>query len=171
MRKPNTFILFWNPLISNVQGDSRPQFVADLLRGCQYEACWSIWDWRKVKDGDRFFRVRCGMPHPEDDGIIDSGYLKGRPFLGLDWAHYERKVHYAYLHFDVVVDYNSCPVLLSDKLDLRIPRFDWHGGHNGRLLEVQDAQVLESLWLQHIDSLQSNPETTHHLFTEKFIIE
>ena len=167
MRKQNTYILFWNPQISNDQGDSRLQFVADLLRGCQYEASWSIWDWRKAKDGDRFFRVRCGMPHPEDDGIIESGYLVGRPFLGLDWSNYGRKVHYSYLHFDAIIDYNSCPVLSSDKLDLRIPHFDWHGGHSGRLLDEQSTTFLEKLWQEHVDNLINDPQYRNNMYVAR----
>ena len=42
MRKPNTFILFWNPLISNVQDEDRPEFIEALHRGCEYQASWSI---------------------------------------------------------------------------------------------------------------------------------
>ena len=167
MRKPNTFILYWNPQISNFKDTERTDFVQALRAGATYEFNWAIWDWQEAQAGDRFFRIRCGMPNSANDGVVDSGYLINNPYIGEDWSGKGREVHYVDMEFDAVIDYNHCPILAADKLDLRIPHFDWHGGHSGRLLEVQDAQVLESLWLQHIDSLQSNPETTHHLFTEK----
>lgn len=164
MRKPNTFILFWNPQFSNVKDEDRSGFVEYLCTGGCYTTSWAIGDWEKVREGDRFFRVRCGMPNPADDGVIDSGYIVSKPFAGTDWSGKGRKVYYADLDFDVVLDYDTCPILTSNKLDLRIPNFDWHGGNSGRLLLKKDAAVLEKLWQQLVDGLIENPETYNSVF-------
>ena len=163
----NTFILYWNPQISNFKDEERTDFVRQLRDGADYEFNWAIWDWKLAKEGDRFFRVRCGMHNPADDGIIDSGYFLCEPYEDDDWSGRGRRVHYAEMEFDVVLDYNLCPILSSEKLDLRIPNFDWHGGHSGRVLDEFSADMLEKLWNQHVEALTSNPETEEFVFDER----
>lgn len=171
MRKPKTFILYWNPQISNFKDEERSEFVKYIRNGNYYDFNWSIWDWKEAKAGDRFFRIRCGMSNPADDGVIDSGYLINDPYIGEDWSGRGREVHYANMEFDVVIDYNHCPILAADKLDLRIPHFEWHGGHSGRLLDEQNAAELEALWEQHVHMLKSNDQTKEFVFSEQIIID
>ena len=166
MKSHNTFILYWNPQISNFKDAERSSFVQALRNDDFYEFNWAVWDWQEAKEGDRFFRIRCGMPNPQDDGVIDSGYFTSDPFVGEDWSGKGREVHYAEMEFDKVIDYNHCPVLSSDKLDLRIPHFDWHGGHSGRLLDEQSAEILEELWEQHIDALLDDEQTSGYVYDE-----
>ena len=167
----NTFILYWNPQISNIPVERRDEFVQALRDGMYLEFNWAIWDWQKAKAGDRFFRIRCGMPNPADDGVIDSGFLISEPFLGEDWSGKGRKVHYVNMEFDAMLDYDYCPALSSDLLDLRIPHFDWHGGHSGRLLDDVSASDLEALWEQHLHKVRSNAETEPHVFSHPIIID
>ena len=161
-----TFILFWNPQISNFKDEERTDFVQALRKGCTYEFSWAIWDWEQAQRGDRFFRIRCGMANPAEDGVIDSGYFISNPYADEDWSGRGRRVHYAEMEFDTVVDFNHCPVLSSEKLDIRIPHFDWHGGHSGRFLDEVSATELETLWQQHIDALTSNAKTKKYIFEE-----
>ncbi len=163
----NTFILYWNPRISNFKDEERSEFVQDLQLGIDYQFNWAIWDWQKAKPGDRFFRIRCGMPNPADDGVIDSGYLVGEPFQDEDWSGRGRRVHYVYMEFDSVIDFNRCPILSSEKLDLRIPHFDWHGGHSGRILDEESAKELETLWQQHIKDLVADDDTTEFVYCKE----
>ena len=146
----NTFILFWNPRISNFKDTERTQFVAAIKNGARYTSDWAIHDWHIAHKGDRFFKIRCGMPDMQDDGIIESGHFLSEPYQGDDWAGRGRVVYYVDLKLDVALDYNFFPVLPSAKLDLRIPHFDWHGGHSGRLLDEPFAAHLEQLWQEHL---------------------
>ena len=73
----------------------------------------------------------------------------------------------SFLHFDAIIDYNCCPVLSSDKLDLRIPHFDWHGGHSGRLLDEQSTTFLEKLWQEHVDNLLNDPNFRSNMYVER----
>ena len=166
MNPYRTFILFWNPQISNFKDEERSMLVEALRIGADYEFNWAVWDWRKVRVGDRFFRLRCGMPNPQDDGVIDSGYFTSEPRLGEDWSGKGREVYYAEMEFDMMIDYNHCPVLSSEKLDLRIPHFDWHGGHSGRIIESRSGIILEDLWYEHLKSLRENPLISEHLYIE-----
>ena len=162
----NTFILFWNPQISNFKDTERTGFVQALRTGATYEFNWAIWDWQQAHAGDRFFRLRCGMPNPADDGVIDSGYFVCDPYPDEDWSGRGRKVYYAEMEFDTVLDFNHCPLLTSEKLDLRIPHFDWHGGHSGRMLDEVSARELEKLWSEHISHLCNTPDTKDKIFYE-----
>lgn len=162
----NTFILFWNPQISNFKDQQRSQFVKDLRKGLYYEFSWAIWDWQQAQKGDRFFRIQCGMSDPAKDGVIDSGYFTSNPYSDDDWSGRGRKVHYIDMEFDAVIDYNRCPILASDTLDIRIPHFDWHGGHSGRFLDQVSAAELESLWQQHLDTISSNPKTSKYVYIQ-----
>ena len=93
IRERQTFILFWNPRISNFKDEERSEFVKALRQHRGYEFNWAIWDWQKAQAGDRFFRIRCGMPNPADDGVIDSGYFVSNPYADEDWSGKGRKVY------------------------------------------------------------------------------
>lgn len=162
----STFILFWNPQISNFKDEQRGEFVQALRDGFPLDFNWAVHDWRSMRIGDRFFRIRCGMPNPADDGLIDSGYFTSKPFLEEDWSGKKRKVYYAEMEFDMMLDFNYCPVLSSEKLDLRIPHFDWHGGHSGRLIDSRSGIILEDLWYEHLKSLREDPLLAEHLYIE-----
>lgn len=164
-----TFILYWNPRISSFKDEERSEFVEALRNGQSYDFNWSVWDWDKAHAGDRFFRIRCGMDDPAQNGVIDSGYFVSDPYADEDWSGRGRKVYYAEMEFDSVIDFNHCPVLSSDKLELRIPHFDWHGGHSGRLLDEQSAAELESLWEQHLHKLNTNEQTKDFVFSEPIL--
>ena len=166
MKKKRTFIMCWNPQISNFKDEKRSEVVQKLREGEYYDFNWAIWDWKDAREGDRFFRVRCGMPNPADDGVIDAGEFITDPFAGEDWSGKGREVHYVEMEFDAMIDFNHCPVLSSAKLDLRIPNFDWHGGHSGRLLDAQSAEILEELWEQHLEELKDNTETSEYVYDE-----
>ena len=52
-----TFILFWNPAISSYKLDEYRRFLAE--RPHSYDFNWSIWEYEKAREGDRFYMVRC----------------------------------------------------------------------------------------------------------------
>ena len=76
----NTFIMMWNPAISNWNMDS---FELSLCHFDEVEFNWAIYDYKKAKVGDRFFLVRCGEG---ETGIVMSGTISSRPYKGEDWS-------------------------------------------------------------------------------------
>lgn len=143
----NTFILFWNPGISNYK---LKDLQNALRKNCHVDN-WAVWDYKEAHRGDRFFWVRCGEGKT---GICMSGYFRSDPYLDEDWSGKGREVHYAKLMADVVIDPESCPILTTEELQKLIPSFDWTGGHSGRLLPDADAQKLEARWKQFLDEHQ-----------------
>ncbi len=135
-----TFILFWNPAISNVKLENW-QMIID--NEAIYDLSWSVWEHDQAHEGDRFFMVRCG---DGNTGICASGRFGSDPYKGEDWSGKGREVYYADLDVDVIIDPVHCPVLSTETLLKEIPDFDWTGGHSGRVLPHELYVILESLW-------------------------
>ena len=162
----NTFILYYNP---KYHPEDNPETIAEVVRLMRKgfrnpDMNWAVWDWQQAHKGDRFFMLRCGSPNPADDGVIQSGRFTSEPWRDEDWSGRGRDVHYMNIEFNVVLNTMKCPVLSSEKLDLRIPNFDWHGGHSGRILDEFSANMLDSLWNQHVDALVADSKTRRYVF-------
>lgn len=156
-----TFILFWNPSISNDKGEGRIDFIKALNEGYDYSADWAIWDWKEAQEGDRFYKVMCGNADPKLNGIIEAGFFASAPYQGEDWSGRGRTVYYCDLEYDSVIDYNKISPLTAEILAEAIPDFDWTGGHSGRVLDEESANMLYYLWNEHLlahDVLDSNKE-------------
>lgn len=138
----NTFILFWNPAISNYKSDD---FQRELEETSEFDGNmnWSVWEHEKAQAGHRFFMVRCGTGNT---GICMSGYFTSAPSEGDDWSSKGRKVYYIGLEPDVMIHPEYLPILTTKELSEAIPSFDWTGGHSGRLIDKQDADKLEEFW-------------------------
>ena len=59
----NTFIMTWNPDISNWKMKDFERTIRDLDT-VTYD--WAIFDYKKAKIDDRFFMVRCGRENTGD---------------------------------------------------------------------------------------------------------
>ena len=105
IKKVNTFILFWNPKISNYKIE---QLRNSLKEGGHVEN-WTVWDYKEAHRGDRFFWIRCGEGKT---GICMSGYFRSEPYIEDDWSGKGRVVHYAKLLADVVIDPEYCPIII-----------------------------------------------------------
>ena len=68
----NTFIMMWNPAISNWKMED---FELTLCHFDDVEFNWAIYDYKKVKEGDRFFLVRCAETLYEQTAYPDERYL------------------------------------------------------------------------------------------------
>lgn len=143
----NTIILFWNPAISSYKFDD---FQRELEEVSEFDdnMNWSVWEHEKAHAGDRFFMVRCGIGNT---GICMSGYFSSAPYQGEDWSGKGREIYYMNLEPDVMIHSEYLPILTTKELSEAIPSFDWTGGHSGRLLDKQDAEILENLWENFID--------------------
>ncbi len=65
-----TVILKWNPAFSSY---SMMHYLEDMYRLREednFDYNWSVWDWREIHEGDRFFMVKVGMYG--QTGIVSS---------------------------------------------------------------------------------------------------
>lgn len=149
----NTFILKWNPAISSYGMD---RFNEDFYFGekkvledeTPWGFAWSVWDWEKAHEGDRFFMLKVG--EGENNGIVMSGVFCNEPYEGEDWSGKGRKTYYMDMEFDIVVNPAADKVLPASLLTGRLPMIEWTKGHSGILIEPDAALILEKLWYAHL---------------------
>ncbi len=142
-----TFILMWNPAISNFKKND----YEDLFGGfsfCDYSFSWSIWDYNQVEIGDRFFMARVG---DGNTGILMSGKIVSLPNVERDWSGRGRKVYYADLVIDYMFPFADKPPLTTAELAKELPGFEWDHGHSGRVLPKEMEEKLEELWSKAIE--------------------
>jgi hypothetical protein len=141
--KRNCVILKWNPAISSY---SMLRFL-NAVSWCETESDWSIYEYEKVRAGDRFFmlKVGCGTC-----GIVAAGEITSDPAPGEDWSGRKRKVYYADYSCDFMVNPETLPILESSFLEIRIPGFDWYGGHSGVVPDDETGRTLNRLFEQYL---------------------
>ncbi len=132
-----TFILMWNPAISNYKREDFEQIVP-----YEYRLSWSIWDYKEVERNDLFYMVKVGEGNT---GIVLAGRIRGNAQAGEDWSGRGRQVYYADLNIEFASDFDT-PFISTEQLMKEIPGFDWNGGHSGRLLSDDMAEKLETLF-------------------------
>lgn len=52
---------------------------------------WSVWEYEKAKEGDKFFMVKVG---PGTNGIVMAGKFTSEPYKDEDWSGKKRTVYY-----------------------------------------------------------------------------
>lgn len=145
-----TYILFWNPDISSY---TKERFLEDFAE-CEGVDNWSFYEHDKVKDGDSFFMVKCGEGRT---GIVMRGEITSECYHDIDWSPKDRKnIFYADIETGACINpWSDVPLLTPDILTEAIPDFDWYGGHSGRLLGRKEANKLEKIWVEYLDSCQT----------------
>ena len=144
-RLQNTFILMWNPAISNYKIEEFEEQLRDMSEGFYDEFSWAVWDHEQARDGDRFYMVKVG---PGTNGIVMNGTFTSEPYQGEDWSGKGRTVFYMEMEIEEMIHPDRCPVLTSERLAEEIPDFDWKGGHSGRILTEEQAEKVAILWNQ-----------------------
>ena len=136
-----TFILFWNPAISDVKPEDWQKMID---REDIFDCSWAVWDHDQADDaGERFFMVRCGEGNM---GICQSGRFCSKPYQGEDWAGTEKQRYYMDMDCYDCVPADEQPPISVDVLEKAIPDIDWRRGHSGQLLSEEDAMKLDELW-------------------------
>ncbi len=116
-----------------------------LVTGEYIGLSWSVWDYKDVEIGDRFYFVRVGEG---DTGILISGHIDSTPVKDEDWSGKGRTVYYAGLSCESIADLDS-PFITTSELMESFPGFDWTKGHSGRVLPQEIAEKLEEYWHTH----------------------
>ena len=70
-----TFILMWNPAISSATMEYH-QYCIENFDNESFN--WSVYEWEKAHEGDRFYLVRVGEGKT---GIVMSGIFTSEPYL------------------------------------------------------------------------------------------
>lgn len=151
--KQNTVILMWNPSISSYTMDRFEDDLRCLFDGWMDDDFnWSVWDYEKAKEGDKFYMVKVGHG---TNGIVMAGTFTSEPYKDEDWSGKKRVVYYMDMDVTHMIHPDRCPLLTSEKLEKEIPDFVWTGGHSGQLLNDEQAKKLDAFWE---DYLNGNPD-------------
>ena len=158
-------ILKWNPGFSSY---TMSRFLNHLEK-CALKNTddsgmnWSIWDFRQVHKGDKFFMLKVGYGQI---GIVAQGIITSEPYSGEDWAWRDRPTQYCNFNYEVMKNPDAYPLLDSNTLTQAIPDFDWKGGHSGVVLNDDQASKLEKLWLDYLQRQEGyfDKASDHNLF-------
>ncbi len=136
-----TFILEWNPDISNYKMEQFEDEITNLEYG---DFNWSIHEHERAQSGDNFYLVKCGE---DRTGIVMKGFFTSAPYKAEDWSGQGREVFYMDMRPSfAVLPAHPKGIISTEELEKRMPDFQWNGGHSGRELPKVYANILEDLW-------------------------
>ena len=135
----NTYILMWNPAISNVKMENHVSSIHSFLLE---HYSWSVYEYEEAKKNDRFVMVRVGEGKT---GVVMSGIFDSNPYQAGDWSGKGREVYYMNMQPNFIADPDNAPLISTSELQSAIPDFDWTGGHSGRKLNKEQSVILDKL--------------------------
>lgn len=143
---PKTFIMRWNPEISNHKiADFEDSMECFFDHDFYYD--WRIYDYKDAKVGDRFYMLKVGNGNT---GIVMYGTIVSQPYKDKDWSGQGRDVRYVRMNPECMIHPNKSQMMITTQmLTKAIPDFNWLQGHSGEKLNEQQATMLNTLWNQH----------------------
>lgn len=144
----STVILKWNPSFSSYPMFGYLQELRALTNDEETDFNWSVWDHEKIDIGDKLYWVKLGYGQT---GIVASGRVTSKPYLGKDWSGKDRETYYVDFELDIMINPDTLPILTNEELSREIPDFDWAKGHSGLVLNEQQAKKLDALWQKFIE--------------------
>lgn len=135
----NTFVLMWNPAISNIKLNDHASTIHSFLLE---QFSWSVYEHEKAKKNDRFVMVRVGEGKT---GVVMSGIFDSNAYQAGDWSGKGREVFYMNMQPSFIADPENAPIISTSELQSAIPDFDWTGGHSGRMLNQKQATIVDKL--------------------------
>lgn len=144
-----TYILMWNPAISSFTIHNHIDSIGHIDN---WGFNWSVHEWEKAKDGDRFFMVRVGEGNA---GVVMSGIFISDPYTSRDWNRIRKtkEIHYMDMQPNFIVNPETMPIITTAQLQESIPDFEWSKGHSGVLLTEYKARKLEELFAEYLSSV------------------
>lgn len=140
----NTFLLKWNPAISSYTMEHLDNDMAEWADGWwNNDFDWSVHEWQKAHEGDRFFMVRVGEGNT---GVFAAGRFTSDPYKGEDWSGKGREVYYMQMEFEAVFHPERTAIISTEELERELPHLDWQKGHSGQMLNMEDGVRLELMW-------------------------
>ncbi|MBR1513342.1 MAG: hypothetical protein IJ622_03520 [Bacteroidales bacterium] len=149
-----TFILMWNPAISSTTIHNHIDSIAHIDN---WGFNWSVHEWEKAHEGDRFFMVRVG---DGKTGIVMSGIFISDPYTSRDWNRVRKtkEIHYLNMQPNFIVNLETKPIITTAQLHEAIPDFEWSKGHSGILLAEHQARKLEELFAGYLHSVEEKAD-------------
>lgn len=149
-----TFILKWNPAISSYTIHNHIDSVAHIDN---WEFNWSVYEWEKAHNGDRFFMVRVGEGKT---GVVMSGIFISEPYPRRDWNRIRKtkEIYYMDMQPNFIVNPETMPIITTEQLQEAIPVFDWSKGHSGMLLSEYQARKLEELIASYLSDVSGKAD-------------
>ena len=144
-----TFILMWNPAISSITIHNHIDSIAHID---DWYFNWSVYEWEKAHEGDRFYMVRVGYGNT---GIVMSGIFISEPYTDQDWNRIRKtkEIHYINMQPNLIVNPETMPIITTAQLQEAIPDFEWSKGHSGILLSEHQSRKLEELFVEYLASV------------------
>lgn len=139
----STFILTWNPAVSNVKLSDFVEGMKNFDFGGEAVCGWAIHDYDKLKVDDRVFLLRVGKGRT---GIVQSGYVCDWKEEERNWKGELKKSHYVYYTPDVFINPEKTDTITIEMLEETIPSFNWRNGCSGRILSPKEGKKLCKLW-------------------------
>ena len=142
VRPQQTFVMRWNPEISSHKVADFEHAMEDFYDDDFYYD-WSIFDYKKVHVGDRFFMLKVGNGNT---GIVMSGIIVSLPYKDEDWSGKGRDVRYVRMIPDCMIHPDKSKMVTIQMLDETLPGVNWNEGHSGVLLDDNQAGKFDELW-------------------------
>lgn len=144
----NTFLLRWNPAISSYTMKRLDEDIEEWADGYwPQDFDWSVYEWERAKEGDKFFMVRVGEGNT---GIFAAGRFTSDPYEGEDWTGKGRKTYYMRMEFEAVFHPERTDIIPTEALKRELPNIDWQRGYSGEMVDSETADRLELMWRDHI---------------------
>ena len=142
IRQQRTFIMRWNPEISSYKLVDFEHAMEDFYtEGFYYD--WSIFDYKKVHIGDRFFMLKVGNGNT---GIVMSGIIISLPYRDKDWSGKDRDTWYVRMLPDCMIHPNKSKMVSIQTLNSALPGVNWNEGHSGVLLNKEQTTKFNEIW-------------------------
>lgn len=140
------WLLTWNP-----KGWEWPEYKsrsADTKAGITHSEPWTCSS-KKPKIGDEIFLMKTG---DEPRGIIAHGYISKEAY---DADHYDSdkaskgvKANHIDAEFDMILDYETDPIILQEDLKVKIPNQQWSPQSSGIEIKEPELSDLKKMWME-----------------------
>ena len=140
--EPKTYLLRWNPSVSSFTEKDFEECVGNMVHG-MFRMNWSIHEWEEARRGDWFYMMRTG---DDKAGIVFCGQFVSDPYPADDWAGSTKRRMYVDLVCMNPVEPCAKPDVSLERLQKKMPAFEWAKGHSGVLLSDDVVAKLDEMW-------------------------
>lgn len=142
----STFILTWNPAISEYKMDQFHHDLKTVNDGESADLYWPVEEYEDCQEGDRFFMIRTGRGHT---GICMAGYFYSDPFEDDDHSDSSKR-YISGIDPLVWINTDEADHISLDTLKTLLPKIKWDRLESGTLISDEDAAIIEEAWLNYL---------------------